>query len=202
MTTFGPKFRWFALSILMLAPAGCGSSDDDAAADAAASADAAPTVDAAPGSDAAAPGSDAAAPGPDAAAPDAAVADAGGGGGGGGPCATTPHFSRVMSDVVMIRCGGPINCHRGGHILGGGLDLNDENAWASLVNVPAVANPAKVRVVPGDVEGSFLWQKLNDTQTEDEGAPMPNGDGIRWQQLPPAQLELVRCWIAGGAQND
>jgi hypothetical protein len=93
------------------------------------------------------------------------------------------------------------------HSLGvGGLTIRSgdlDATYASLVGAAAKTPGAGVRVLPGDPDHSFLMRKLRGTQSPDEGAPMPKPHGIRneWQQLPADELELVRCWIAGGAQH-
>jgi hypothetical protein len=68
------------------------------------------------------------------------------------------------------------------------------NAWGA----------AKVLVVPGDPDNSFLFQKLVNSIPADqtEGAPMPSGEAIMWQELPAPQIEAVRSWIAAGALDN
>jgi hypothetical protein len=148
------------------------------------------------------PGCDLATVPPDAANPDLlATADAGPRGDGATGCTGSVTFQNVLTGVLS-HCGGPIGCHRSGRLTGGGLLLQDAVAYQNLVGVPSTANPAKQRVVPGDPGASFLMQKLTNTQGPEEGKPMPQGDGIQWQQLPDAQLNELRCWIAAGARND
>jgi hypothetical protein len=50
-------------------------------------------------------------------------------------------------------------------------------------------------VIPGDLEGSLLAQKLLGTQTE--GAVMPPGG-----KLPQSQIQLILDWIAAGAPDN
>lgn len=107
-----------------------------------------------------------------------------------------------VQDAVFISCGGHgvMTCHSR-EPYQADLDLSDATAsHAALVNVDSVY-AAQKRVVPGDVEGSFLWRKLNNTLDENggEGEPMPKGEAIQWQRMPDEQMNLVRCWIAGGA---
>lgn len=54
------------------------------------------------------------------------------------------------------------------------------------------------------MRGSFLWRKLDDELASDgsEGVPMPRDARDQWAPLGAAQLEMVRCWIAGGAPAD
>jgi hypothetical protein len=71
-------------------------------------------------------------------------------------------------------------------------------SYASLVAVPSIMDPPRLRVAPGDPEESVLWQKLAVRTLGLTGVPglgMPIGD-------PPAdvdELEAVRLWIAAGA---
>jgi hypothetical protein len=71
-------------------------------------------------------------------------------------------------------------------------------AYGSLVGVPSQMDPARLRVAPGDPEGSFLWRKVAARTiglTDVAGLGMPIGD-------PPfdaVELEALRLWIAAGA---
>jgi hypothetical protein len=80
----------------------------------------------------------------------------------------------------------------------------DKNgAWAAFVNVPASTVGAGKRVVPGDAAHSFLYRKLTNDLTPDEGLPMPqSGLAAPWKELPADQIEMVKCWILAGAKND
>ncbi len=75
--------------------------------------------------------------------------------------------------------------------------------WNQLVDVPAYTAGGGTRVIPGDPAHSFLYEKLTDTQGPSEGSPMPkNGLTNGWNELPASELEMVRCWIAGGAKDN
>jgi hypothetical protein len=75
--------------------------------------------------------------------------------------------------------------------------------YSSLVNVPSTTTPSKLRVKPGDPLGSFLTQKLTNTQGPLEGGPMPQGvEGITWHPPSAENVRLVECWILQGAQNN
>ena len=56
-------------------------------------------------------------------------------------------------------------------------------------------------MIPGDPDASFLMKKLVDDLPDDGslGEPMPLGEAIRWVELPEADIEMVRSWIAAGA---
>jgi hypothetical protein len=79
-----------------------------------------------------------------------------------------------------------------------------KGAWAAFVNVPASTVGAGTRVVPGDPAHSFLYRKLTNDLTPDEGQPMPGQGQIStgWKELPADEIEMVRCWILGGAKDD
>lgn len=80
------------------------------------------------------------------------------------------------------------------------LDLRPGHAYQSLVDQPAVercdGGAALVRVLPGDPERSFLWQKLT-RSPPCSGLQMPLGETP--QPLPDCELTLLRQWIAAGA---
>lgn len=120
-------------------------------------------------------------------------------------CAIPATFTQLRTTMLQGcgSAGGGIlrGCHQLAQAAGE-LSLRDADAFASLVNKTAVQAPSKIRVRPGDPEASFLWQKLNNTQGVREGNPMPQGEGIRWQRPPAAQMDLLRCWIAEGAPNN
>ena len=77
--------------------------------------------------------------------------------------------------------------------------LEGEGARDALVGVPA-AHPAarargKIRVRPGDADGSFLWQKVSGP-APDEGDKMP----FVGHDLGPVELWAIRDWIVRGAK--
>ncbi len=186
----------YALSIALVLVGGCGGST---VADDAASVDAASTVDAASPVDTGRldTGPDDAATAHDAAMTvDAfrAFGDAG--------CATAPTFADVDAAIFSTSCSGPINCHGGSsHLYGGSLVLTDPTTYDMLVGVPSSIDATVLRVDPGSPASSLLYRKLIDDLPDDGslGGPMPSGEAILWHELPSAQIELVRCWIATGA---
>jgi hypothetical protein len=66
-----------------------------------------------------------------------------------------------------------------------------------VVNVPS-SHGAKL-VMPGDPDSSFLVQKI-EAQDADAGVgnPMP----MQFPLLQPAQIEILKTWVAQGAQNN
>lgn len=81
----------------------------------------------------------------------------------------------------------------------GRLVLEAGESYSNLVNVPAengVAKAAKkVRVIPGNPEGSFLLQKLT-SPGPGEGELMPYAT----EGLAADKIQLIRRWIEDGAK--
>ncbi len=82
----------------------------------------------------------------------------------------------------------------------GSDEIDLESSPARLVDIKSNVT-GKPMVVPGDVEGSYLWAKLKGTGIE--GDPMPLGD----DPFSDDKLAPVRAWIeglapAGGAGGD
>jgi len=108
-----------------------------------------------------------------------------------------PTFTGVMTHVVVPYCAA---CHTTADVdKNGGLDFETEDVYSQLVDVQAVEAPAKIRVVPGDPDNSFLVQKLENTQGFFEGDVMPPPPS---STLDPELIQLVRDWIADGAQDN
>jgi len=134
----------------------------------------------------------------------AVLSGCGGGGGGGDPppAAVTPPpvvtpppagqslFQQVQDTVLTPNCTG---CHVGAGAPTG-LRLDAGNSFALLVNVASVQVPALLRVKPGDPDNSYLVQKIDGRAAV--GGRMPLGRA----PLPQASIDLVRSWIAAGAQ--
>src|SRR5437773_4701088 len=107
-------------------------------------------------------------------------------------------FATIQQTILTATCA-TASCH--GTAAAGGLSLSAGAAYANLVGAPA-SNPAaqaagKLRVVPGDPDASFLIAKLVGQLTPAEGSPMP----LVGAPLTPAQLDMLRRWIAGGASE-
>jgi hypothetical protein len=110
----------------------------------------------------------------------------------------------TVDSLILGGCSGfgPFSCH-GRTPFQAGLDLTATHRYTSLVNVPSMTNPAKLRVKPGDPLGSFLTQKLTNTQGPNEGGAMPQPvEGIIWHPPPPETVRILECWIEQGAQNN
>ncbi len=78
----------------------------------------------------------------------------------------------------------------------GGLSLAWSDTLYDDLLSPSVQNPPMPRVTPGNLEESYLWQKLNDTHESVGGSGnwMPIGN-----PLDERRLAIVRRWIEGGA---
>jgi len=116
-------------------------------------------------------------------------------------CDADSTFAQVQQQIFEGQGCTASACH--GENATGGLDLRPENAYASLINVPATSGDY-VRVFPGEQELSVLYQKVA-AKTEDfqlsvlpnpiSGGAMPTGPGV----LSEDDLALLRAWIRGGA---
>lgn len=113
-------------------------------------------------------------------------------GGGQEPVA----FAQVQDVFAEYSCA---SCHPG---VNRSLDLRPGKAYAQIVGVEAVEDPRLVRIVAGDPDRSFLFQKIaGDPALGDIpaiGSRMPQGAA----RMDEADIELVRRWIEQGAKND
>ena len=76
-----------------------------------------------------------------------------------------------------------------------GFRLDEASAFSMLVNTASVEVPALKRVLPGNPDQSYLIQKLEGHAAV--GAQMPLGQ----PPLPQATINVIRQWIANGAQR-
>lgn len=75
------------------------------------------------------------------------------------------------------------------------LTLNADVSYAELVGTPATQADL-ARVAPSDLQGSYLWHKLQGTHRE------VGGSGTAMPQigtLSDEELASIEAWIAGGA---
>jgi len=79
-----------------------------------------------------------------------------------------------------------------------GADGDEAAAYMTLTTATSNSHlcSGQAYVVPGHPESSLLFTKL--TASPPCGERMPLGGGA----LPDAQIEMVRSWIAAGAQDD
>jgi hypothetical protein len=111
-----------------------------------------------------------------------------GSGGASGPL--VPTFESIQANVFEPLCS---HCHAGANAPAG-LRLDAANSYAMLVGIASVERPNLRRVAPGDPANSYLIHKLEGTQAI--GERMPAG----LPPLPQADIDVIRQWIADGAQ--
>lgn len=114
----------------------------------------------------------------------------------GGESSTGEPVEEVFFPEVLAIFQAECFCHRG-PMVAGQLDLNDDVAYDSLLDVPAPQAPDVSYVSPGDPDNSYLYLKLAGEQLSvgGSGTRMPQG-GV----LTDDQILLVRSWILSGAQ--
>jgi hypothetical protein len=114
-----------------------------------------------------------------------------------------PTFASIQHDIFeatdsagRTAC---TQCHTNtGRNPSGGMNLNHDTAYDQIVNVASRAKPGVMRIVPGDPDNSYLFQKIT-------GAPgitgnrMPNNGP---PYLTDGQILIIRRWIANGAPRN
>jgi hypothetical protein len=130
------------------------------------------------------------------------------GGMGGMPAPLAPTFTNIV-DNILPGCAGP-TCHSS--VAGGNLMLQGDKmaVYMALVGTDAMGvnlppDPTKMnckdlglkRVNPGMPEMSVLYLKVQTAMDPPCGLRMPTGG-----MLPADKVELIRAWIAAGANND
>jgi len=111
-------------------------------------------------------------------------------------CSEEDTFTVLQKQIFGAKGCRISTCH--GEFKSGGLDLRYGAAHFALVDQPATTPGAsgKMRVVPGDPDVSFLYQKLAGTLGAGEGERMPAAGS---PPLDALELEFVRAWIEAGA---
>jgi hypothetical protein len=113
--------------------------------------------------------------------------------GGGREIKADPSFSSDIQEIFTRKGCTASGCH--GSASQGGLDLRPSAAYGELVDV-AAQGEAKILVIPGDAQNSYLVIKLEGRQSF--GSQMPEGG----TPLDNIDLTNVRNWITQGAQNN
>ncbi|WP_434416168.1 hypothetical protein [Nannocystis pusilla] len=114
--------------------------------------------------------------------------------------ATTGPNQPDLSHAVHIQPIWDANCLAGCHTPGGvsaAWIILSEDAFASLVERPALELPNMMRVAPGDLDNSYLWHKVTGLHIE------VGGSGVL---MPPApadalstdDLDTIAQWILQG----
>lgn len=114
------------------------------------------------------------------------------------PPPTAVTFSGVIQPLFSQNCAFAGGCHAGTDPQQG-MDLSAGQAYGHIVNVASREVPRLMRIVPGNPDSSYLVLKL-------EGeAGLVGGVGTRMPLggfLSRAQIDTVRAWVAGGAENN
>ena len=95
-------------------------------------------------------------------------------------------FPALYTNVLSASCSGA-TCHD--RVAAGGVDFSSESrAFTTLLT----------RVVPGDPDGSILYQRITPGLCTGTCEPMPLGR----DPLPDDERELIRAWITAGAPSE
>ncbi len=101
------------------------------------------------------------------------------------------YFDEVIQPILSANCEGS-GCHISD--TAADLDLSIGQAFENLVNVTSVNYSPAVRVVPGDLENSVMWNKLTNSGLYGGFMPLTG-------MLEPAEIDLITAWISDGALN-
>lgn len=111
------------------------------------------------------------------------------------PITATVSFATDVMGVFNAHCN---NCHTAGGAPAQ-LNLDPGSAYANTVDVPATELNSMDRIEPGDPDGSYLINKLQNTHVSVGGSGSfmpPSGT------LPQAEIDLMRTWVTEGALNN
>ena len=113
-----------------------------------------------------------------------------------------PTFASVQANVFEASDSsgrpGCTNCHTStGRNPSSGMNLNHDVAYDQLVNVPARNKPGAMRVIPGDVNNSYIIHKIEGA-SDIAGVRMPQ----RGPYLTDGQILIIKRWIAIGAPRN
>lgn len=88
-------------------------------------------------------------------------------------------------------------CHTAGGTGAGWFTLDAGAAYDAIVLQSSLELNSLVRVLPGDLENSYLWHKINNTHVEvgGSGTPMPPPPAV---PLSAADLATIGQWIETG----
>lgn len=104
-------------------------------------------------------------------------------------------FAALVADIFVPRCTAS-DCHNDTDRKSQ-LSLSATSAYASIVGVPSVEVPTRMRVAPGMPDDSYLWIKLT-SLSPPVGVRMP-------RERPPlsaGDLARIRAWIVAGAARE
>ena len=103
-----------------------------------------------------------------------------------------PTLESLQANLFDINCA-VSGCHSGSNAPLG-LDLSSGNSYANLVSRASAQQPARLRIAPGDADGSYLVHKVEGAAGI-SGERMPRGRGRLEQSL----IDTLRQWIDQGA---
>jgi len=104
-------------------------------------------------------------------------------------------LTNVQASIFTPSCA-LSGCHLGSSAQQG-LDLSAGQAFDNLVGVASRERPNLMRVDPGDPEASYIVHKI-EGRADIAGQRMP----LNMAMLSPDQIQLIRDWIADGAQDN
>ncbi len=104
-----------------------------------------------------------------------------------------PTLASIQANVFSIDCAAS-GCH-GGAGAQQGMRLDRGFSAANLICVSVPRDPSKIRVIPGDPDGSFIIQKLEGRPAPLLGDQMPQGGPY----LDQSTIDVIRQWIKDGA---
>ena len=109
------------------------------------------------------------------------------------PAGEPVSYAKHIEPLVIARC---IGCHSADEPKAR-LVLEKGTGYGRLVGRRSVQVPTLMLVEPGDLEGSYLWLKLQHRAPEGKGMPR-TATGVK--KLSRSELDLYRRWIEGGAK--
>jgi hypothetical protein len=101
-------------------------------------------------------------------------------------------FAANVLPLINMAC----NCHQSSPILMAPFSLKPAEAYANLVNKPAMQLPSMMLVQPGALNESYVWHKINGTQAQvgGQGSIMPSTIPLNAEER-----RVFERWIAAGA---
>lgn len=100
-----------------------------------------------------------------------------------------------MQQVFNEKC---ISCHGQGSRMAGGLNLTEGNSYENLVNMAAATDPTQTRVIPGEVDDSYIYKMLTNGETPANANGLNHVTTVEFEH--DKQLLLVD-WILKGARK-
>jgi hypothetical protein len=111
---------------------------------------------------------------------------------------SAPDFDAEIQPILESACLCHFSATPGGDMTAPYLNLNAGFGVAELVDVDSVQVPSMKRVVPGDIDNSYLVHKLRATHL-DVGAPVDSDAMPPLAPLAEDDIARIEAWIVGGA---